>query len=217
MNSRQLLICVCSIVISVSLFKPAAGQSSIALSYGMGAITGDQSAGINGFSFTFRNEISKKVSFGLRVDRFSNEEVLQYNQVYGSYTEYYKYEILNVVSMIHANLHWHVLNTSSFRLSGGIGVGGTFSAFTLGIASWWDNQTEPAPVKGEPQTKGFFSLSPGMDIEVLPFKKKTFGFCGSAYYSLGLINDLPNYKYDHINSPFPTNFYAATAGLMVKF
>lgn len=200
MNSRQLLICVCSIVIGVSLFKPAAGQNSIALSYGMGAMDGNESYNINGFSFTFRNEISKRVSFGLRASRFSTgtntESIVQSS---GTYTWTINADVSNVVGMVHGSLNYQFLNSGSFHLFGGIGIGGTFSSISV--------------VGGNKKGKGFFSVSPGLDFEVLPFRQKTFGFCGSAYYCKGLTNDFADFS----KRSFATDFYAVTAGAMVKF
>lgn len=216
MNSRQLLICIFSIVIGVSSFKPAAGQSSIGLSYGMGAITGDQSAGINGFSFTFRNEISKKVNFGLRADRFSKAEQVEIKNVVGPYTSLYQYDITKIIGIIHANLSYQLLNIPIFRLSGGFGVGGSFSSISSKLKRTFVDQS-PTFIGGKKVNRGFFSISPSLDFEVLPFHNKNFGFCGSAYYCKGLTNGLGNYQSGPIDSPFPTDFYSVSAGLIVKF
>lgn len=216
MNCRRSIICAISFVVSVSIFKPATGQSSIALSYATGSVTGKSSYGISGFSLTFKNQISKKLVFGLRADRFSAADQLRIDLSSNMVSRIYDYDITTTIGIVHANLQYQLLNSPFLRLFGSMGMGGTFSSKAAKLTGRTYDQN-PYTLGGEKSTQGFFSISPGVDFEVLPFRKKTFGFCGTAYYCKGLTKDLNTYEFLHVTREFATDFYAITAGLMVNF
>jgi hypothetical protein len=156
------------------------------------------------------------LSFGLRADRFSKAEKIQIEEIVGPYSRVYQYDITKIIGIIHANLSYQLLNIPTFRLSGGFGVGGSFSSISSELKRIIGVQN-PDFISGKKLNRGFFSISPSLDFEVHPFHNKNFGFSGSAYYCKGLTKGLDNYQSGPIDSPFPTDFYAVTAGLMVKF